>query len=87
MLSRHEVAKKLGRRVSRGERERLFNLLFEHRTRVTSCSRGKQTGAVRVTRVLHPHCPKAKRKHGLTGDWSNVSAHERKTSRARYVFT
>jgi hypothetical protein len=82
MLSRHDAAIKLGERVSRGRHERILNLLFNHKSRVQSTSRGKQTGAVRTTCVLHPLCPKAVRKYPA----SNYLADERKTKRARYVF-
>jgi len=77
MPSRHEVAKQLGRRVSRGEYERLLNLQFSHKSRVQSTSRGKRTGVARVTTVLHPAAPKAKRKHGAAAE---------KDERARYEF-
>jgi len=82
MPSRQEVAKELGRRVSRGEYERLLNLRFSHKSRVQSTSRGKRTGVTRVTTVLHPAAPKAKRKH--SGE--NMVAEEVKSRRARYVF-
>jgi len=77
MPTRQEVAKELGRRVSRGEYERLLNLKFSHKMRVQSASRGRETGAARVTTVLHPLAPKSKRKH-VAGAEKNM--------RARYEF-
>lgn len=49
-------------RVSRGARERATTKHREHVVRVVSTSRGKQTGQLRITRVMLP-CPKALRKH------------------------
>jgi hypothetical protein len=88
MPSRQDVQRELGTRVSRGRHERILNLLFSHKTRVVSASRGRQTGAARVTRVLHPDCPKAVRKHTLANAFATRDACDGgvPSRRARYVF-
>ena len=71
VLTRQDVARKLGRRVSRGQFERMFAGCVRKTCRVVSVSRGRPTGALRVTLVRHPLSPKARRKgdalHGGTG--------------------
>ena len=71
VLTRQDVARKLGRRVSRGQFERMFAGWVRKTCRVTSVSRGRREGALRVTVVRHPDSPKARRKddalHGGTG--------------------
>lgn len=62
ILTRQEVAKRLGRRVSRGEFERMFSGFRPIVTTVVSNSRGKQTGAPRAVGIRHPFSPKAMRK-------------------------
>ncbi len=62
MIPRHIVAKEMGRRVSRGEYERILTAYVDHVIRVSSNSKGKHTGATRVVRVLHKECPKYLRK-------------------------
>lgn len=63
MMSRHMVAKELGRRVSRGEFERIFSKLRAVTVVVESVSRGARTGASRVTSVMREMSPKWNRKH------------------------
>jgi len=88
MLNRHAMAKELGMRVSRGRYERILNLLFNHRTRVVSVSRGRKTDAVRTTLVLHPLCPKAVRKHTFGNTFATREACNGgiPSNRSRYVF-
>ena len=69
--ARHIVAKKLGRRVSRGEYERIFSKLFP----IVVPSRRHGQAA---TFVMHPESPKAVRKHAH-------SLYDPKGKRARYA--
>ena len=67
ILTRQEVAKRLGRRVSRGEFERMFSGFKPVMTVVVSESRGRQTGAPRAVGIRHPFSPKAMRKRDAFG--------------------
>ena len=75
-LTRQAVAEKLGRRVSKGEFERMFAGMLAKPVVVQSESRGRRPGVVRVTLVRHPWSPKARRKRDF--------AHDGTGKRARY---
>lgn len=62
MLSRLDVARELGRRVSRGEFERIFNRLRVH----TYVHTKRRANYRPRSLVLHEQSPKFKRKHGDT---------------------
>jgi len=63
MLSRRELAKKLGvPRVSRGMYERVIKQHLALKTSVTSLSKKAPTGANRLQCRVHPASPKAMRK-------------------------
>ncbi len=64
-VSRHILAKKLGRRVSRGEYERKTTEYVDVIVFVSSYSRGKTFGEPRTRRTLNPTCPRFRRKKGL----------------------
>lgn len=70
MMSRHDVARKLGRRVSKGEFERIFSKLVPNKlkTQKTVHGRDSEGNAKSVTynptiAARHPHSPKAIRKN------------------------
>ena len=61
--SRPELGKLYGRRLSRGEYERITCLYVPHKTIVSSNSKGKEAyGTPRIQMRLHPECMKARRK-------------------------
>jgi hypothetical protein len=62
-MSRHDWARKLGRRVSRGEFERTFGVLEPHVVMISSNSKGRATGSPRVTKTVRQFSPKWWRKH------------------------
>ncbi len=62
MLSRHDVARKLGRRVSRGEFERIFSGLRVH----TYAHIKKWANYHPQSLVMHEQSPKFRRKHRAT---------------------
>ena len=82
MLSREEVAKRLGRRVSRGEYERVMDAHLRKRfmVAITSTSRGRHTGERRVVETLSPKSPKSQRK----GKHAACEGQVGKGKRARY---
>ncbi len=82
MLSREEVAKRLDRRVSRGEYERVMDAHLRKRfeVAVTSTSRGRHTGERKVVETLSPKSPKSQRK----GKDAACEGREEKGKRARY---
>jgi hypothetical protein len=62
-LTRQMVAKELGRRVSRGEYERIFSGLRPVVVLVESVSMKARKGSQRVTMVMREMSPKWNRKH------------------------
>ena len=62
-VSRLFVQKELGRRVSRGEFERVMNKLVPIEVRTQSTRKGVPKGTPRIVMVMHPYSPKSKRKH------------------------
>ena len=64
VVSRHILAKKLGRRISLGEYERKTTEYNSRITFVSAVSRKARTGEPRIIRELAKSCPKYRRKHG-----------------------
>lgn len=77
-VDRHIVARELGRRVSRGEFERIFSKLYPIRSTVQSDKPWRPTGAKCFTYLMHPASPKSRRKHGHS--WHTII----KGKRARF---
>ena len=77
-FSRIDAAKALGRRISRGEFERMFTRYLVHKVIIQSNSKGRQTGKWNLTRTLDPQSPKFKRKHSDT-------LTQTKSRRARFI--
>ncbi len=82
ILSREEVARKLGRRVSRGEYERVMDAHLRKRfmVAVRSTSKGRHTGERKVVETLSPQSPKSRRK----GKHAACEGQIMKGKRARY---
>lgn len=87
MMSRHEVAVELGRRVSRGEYERIFSGLHRVPLKTTKTvyrlnADGKQERVVYhpVMVVMNDHSPKFARKHG------DVTGTKSRRARTEYAF-